>query len=261
MLWEDLTSDEFAKACIEAEGVCIIPFGVIEKHGSHLPLGTDMIVAREIAIRASEREPAVVFPYYYFGQINEARHVPGTIAISPELMYRVLDEICREISRNGLKKILILNGHGGNPSFIKYFLQCTLYEKKDYAVYGIEPRLSEDEAREIKAILGSEDMGAHAGNSETSRVMAIRPDLVKMDQVDHEGLVVHDRLKFLEDIFTGIYWYAAHPRHFAGEPFHASAEAGRKHLEFVIARVARAIRIIKDDQVTRKLQDEFFAQC
>ncbi|MFR3404684.1 MAG: creatininase family protein [Blautia faecis] len=75
MYWDELTADHFAEAVQETK-VCVIPMGVVEKHGSHLPLGTDMIIGRTIAEMAAKIEPFVIFPYYCFGQINEARHVP-----------------------------------------------------------------------------------------------------------------------------------------------------------------------------------------
>jgi creatinine amidohydrolase len=79
---EELTSPEFVKAIELADGVCVIPIGIIEKHGPHLPLGTDLFEAREIAFTAAKKEYAVVFPPYYAGQIFEAKHQPGTIAYS-----------------------------------------------------------------------------------------------------------------------------------------------------------------------------------
>src|SRR5690554_4628985 len=123
MLWEELTAPEFEKAREKAKGVCVVPFGVIEKHGTHLPLGTDMIIARRVAEDLAKEEPVVLFPYYYFGQIFEARHVPGTIAVKPDLLFGLLDEVCDEIARNGFDKIVLLNSHGGNPMLIKYFMQ------------------------------------------------------------------------------------------------------------------------------------------
>jgi creatinine amidohydrolase len=119
--WEDLTSPNFAKAVELSKGVCIIPIGVIEKHGPALPLGTDVYESRDAAFRAARQEYAIVFPTYYFGQTFEARHQPGTIAYSNELLWKMLDETCSELSRNGLKKIILLNGHGGNGAFLQYF--------------------------------------------------------------------------------------------------------------------------------------------
>jgi len=72
--WEDLTADDFRSAIKQSQGTCLLPFGILEKHGPHLPLGTDLLDVRYAALHAAEQEYAVVFPEYYFGQIFEARH-------------------------------------------------------------------------------------------------------------------------------------------------------------------------------------------
>lgn len=260
MLWEELTAAELAEACIKTNGTCIIPFGVIEKHGGHLPLGTDMILARKMAMDIANIEPVVIFPYYFFGQIAEARHVPGTIAIDPNLMYNILDEICREIARNGFKKIVILNSHGGNPSFIYYFVQSTLYKKKDYVVYFIDGSSSgPDERAALAEMLGGNEPGEHGGNLETSLIMAARPELVKMNCVEQNGLRNYGMLNHLKgNAYTAMWWYAEHPTHFAGEPFHANPEIGRKVFAMMAKRFAHAIKVIKEDMTTAELQEEFF---
>jgi creatinine amidohydrolase len=76
MQWEHLTSDEFALA-VRLTGVCILTMGVVERHGTHLPLGTDYLSGHAIACLAAEKEKAVVFPPFYFGQIYEARCFPS----------------------------------------------------------------------------------------------------------------------------------------------------------------------------------------
>src|SRR5579872_4087351 len=80
--WEELTAGDFRGAIQQAKGVCLLPFGILEKHGPHLPIGTDLINVRWVAQHAAGQEYAVVFPAYYFGQIEEARHEPGTVAYS-----------------------------------------------------------------------------------------------------------------------------------------------------------------------------------
>ena len=82
---EELNAIQFKEAVEKSSRTAILPIGVIEKHGPHMPLGTDVYTARELALLASEEEYTVVFPWYYFSQINEAKHQPGTIAYSPEL--------------------------------------------------------------------------------------------------------------------------------------------------------------------------------
>src|SRR5271157_2142338 len=75
--WEELTASDFREGIHRSQGTCLLPFGILEKHGAHLPLGTDLLDVRYAALHAAEQEYAVVFPEYYFGQIAEARHEPG----------------------------------------------------------------------------------------------------------------------------------------------------------------------------------------
>ena len=111
--WDELTAGDFEKAIQKAQNTCVLPFGILEKHGPHLPLGNDLINVRYVALHAADQEYAVVFPEYYFGQIFEAKHEPGTIAYSAKLQLELLQETTDEMARNGCKKIVIVNGHGG----------------------------------------------------------------------------------------------------------------------------------------------------
>ena len=72
--WEELTAEDFVTAVARAGGVCVLPFGIVEKHGPSGPLGTDLINIRATVVKATEQEYAVIFPEYYAGQIFEARH-------------------------------------------------------------------------------------------------------------------------------------------------------------------------------------------
>jgi creatinine amidohydrolase len=262
MRWEELTGDQFPQAVQAVQGVCLLPLSCIERHGHHLPTGTDMFIGREMCQRAAALEPAIVFPDFIFTQILEAQHVPGTIAVEPELFLRLLDNVCREIARNGLKKIVIVNAHGGNDSLIHFFAQIQLASPRDYVVYVAEPFHVGEEDAAIKAQWQT-TVDGHAGESETSEILAIRPDLVHADQLpaDGEGLPL-DRLKVLRDlgVYTGIWWYADHPTHYRGDGRPASAEKGQQVLDSYAHALVRVIRAIKNDQETRRLQDEFFAK-
>jgi creatinine amidohydrolase len=259
MFWEELTSDEFPQA-IET-GVCLLPLSVLERHAHHLPLATDMYIARDLCRRAAELEPAVIFPDFIFTQILEARHAPGTIAIDADLILRLLDNVCREIARNGLRKIVIVNAHGGNNSLIHFFVQTQLASPRDYAVYVAEPPLSAEDQAAVKAQWET-SVDGHAGEGETSMIMAIRPDLVQRDQLrsDGEGMP-QGRLKALRDlgIDTGIWWYADHPTHYRGDGTPATAAKGELVLSARARALAQAIRLIKADTETSRLQNEFFA--
>lgn len=257
--WEELTAENFILAVEKSEGVCIIPMGVIEKHGQQLPLGTDVYTSREISIRASKEEFAIVFPFYYAGQIFEAKQQPGTIAYSNDLLFKLLDETCREISRNGIKKIIIVNGHGGNNNFLRYFGQIQLESPRDYVVYLYTPEPDAESQRKI-AELRSSKSGGHADEVETSVMLAVRPDLVKLDRAKSESGEDLNRLN-VKNGYTGIWWYGKYPNHYAGEASGAKREIGEISLANSVRQLKEMIRAVKADGQALKLQNEFFKEA
>lgn len=254
--FEELTSPQFVKAAELAGGVCVIPLGVIEKHGPHLPLGTDMFEARERAFKAAQLEYAVVFPPYYFGQIFEARHQPGTLAYSNELLWKLLEESCNELARNGLKKIILLNGHGGNTSFLQYFCQSQLAGRKDYIVVLFQAGADAEMNKEIKSLTKA-TLDGHAGERETSEMTYIRPDLVDQSAIKSESGLDQGKLNQLQFGYTGIWWYARYPNHFASDV----AEPNKRLGELLITRdakqLASLIKYLKANNTIEQLQEEF----
>ena len=252
--YEELSAPEFVQALKASQATCIIPCGVLEKHGTHLPLGTDLLAARELAVRAARREYAVVFPPYFFGQIFEARHQPGTIAYSETLLWQVLQETCDELARNGFSKILLVSGHGGNTNFMTYFCQAQLAKRRDYAVFlyqgpaGPDPELQK---------LRKSSWGMHAEEMETSNMMAIRPELAHPERAGQESGANQQRLE-LPGLYTGIWWYAAFPNHYAGDASVASKQLGELALEKGVAALAKTLKVLKQDTATLALQKEFF---
>src|SRR5688572_17644178 len=162
MRWEELTGDEFPKAVARVEGVCLLPLSCIERHAHHLPLGTDMYIGRDLCRRAAALEPAIIFPDFIFTQILEAQHCAGTIAIDINLILGMMDNLCREISRNGMKKIVLVNAHGGNDHLIHFFLQTQLATPRDYVVYVAQPPLSAEDEASVEAQWETQIDG-HAG--------------------------------------------------------------------------------------------------
>src|SRR5512143_3748315 len=261
MNWEELASDDFPQALLDVQGVCLVPLSVIERHGHHLPTGTDMFIGRELCRRTAALESVIVFPDVIFTQILEARHVPGTIALDAEVSMRLLDNICREIARNGLKKIVLVSAHGGNYHFTRYFAQAQLASTRDYAVYVADPIFSTETEAELAA-LWETAVDGHAGEQETSEILAIRPDLVHLDRApaDGEGLPL-DRLKALNEsgVYTAIWWYADHPTHYRGDGRPATSEKGHRLLDAHAQALARTVAAIKRDEMTPQLQREFYA--
>ncbi len=257
--WEELTGPDFKIALQKSEGVCVIPMGVLEKHGPHMPIGTDVFSAREVAKRATAQEYAVIFPFYYFGQVSEAQQQAGTMAYSPELIYKMLEETCAQIARNGMKKIILCNSHGGNSAFLEYFCQTQLYKQRDYVVYLFDkPDPSPEAAAKIDA-LRSSNTGGHADEIETSTLLVAKPGLMKMEAVDSQSGADMNRLD-LPYLYTGIWWYAKYPNHYAGESSGANKELGEVKLADWSNQLVEAIKAVKADTTALKLQNEYFGE-
>jgi creatinine amidohydrolase len=258
--WEELTTPDFVKAVSQSGKVCILPLGILEKHGPHMPLGTDLIDVRAQVMAAVKEEYAVVFPEYFVGQINEAKHQPGTVAYSPDLVWKMLMETCNEIARNGFEKIIFVNGHGGNGCFLPYFCMSLMSEKRNFAVYLFQPKTDSLEHLKVEKLIKKlpPDAGGHAGTTETSYMMAVRPDLVKMDQVSTQSGADLQRLATLPDVYTGIWWYARFPNHYDGNAKYSTVELGKAELDEDIRQLVKMIREVKADTKVKELQDQFY---
>ena len=252
MQWEFLTAPAFASAVRET-ATCILPLGVLERHSDHLPLGTDFLHAHFVACRAAEIEEAVVFPPFYFGQIYEARAFPGAFTLAPKLLLELLMSVLDEIGRNGFKKIILYNGHGGNHHFLRFLAQSALWQEKSFQLYLAQELV---ERSQVDAILTS-DFGGHADEEETSQILYEFPGHVDMSQVPAVPGVPRDRLGGL-NAYNGFWWYADYPEHYAGDARPATAEKGQKLVDLQVQGLTRFITAVKADQVLPGLAREFF---
>ena len=252
--WEELTAPDFVQAVHQSQGVCVLPFGIIEKHGPHLPLGTDLLDVRFAVMNAVKQEYAVVFPEYYFGQIFEARQQPGTLAYSLSTQLTLLQETVNEMARNGCKKIVIVNGHGGNNSLLPLFGQAQLASQRDYVVYVFG--LPNENVPGRPALKTPFDM--HGGEVETSNMLIARPDLVHQNRANQQSGADQHRQNLPESVYTGIWWYARFPNHYAGDASAANKELGEFDQKTWSKEIADALKAIKADDVSLKLQNQFF---
>ncbi len=258
MNWEQLSSPKFAEA-VKETGVCLVAMGVVEKHSDHLPLGTDFLNGHALATKAALREPAVVFPPFYFGQIFEARCFPGTVTLPPTLLMELVQSVLKEIRRNGFRKVILVNAHGGNNHLLDFLAQCTLSAESDLAVYVHKPDRSEEFRRAWEDIVDTPVHG-HACECETSITLANFPELVDMKAVPAEPALPLGRADHLGQGFTGASWYADYPEHYAGDARTATAEKGRQLQELQVADLARFIAVVKADTTIPQLQAEFFGR-
>ena len=252
--WEELTAEDFRAAIQQGKGTCLLPFGILEKHGPHLPLGTDLLNVRFAALHAAEQEFAVVFPEYYFGQIFEAKHEPGTVAYSMELQLKLLQETTDEMARNGCKKVVIVNGHGGNEHLLPYFAQAQMAGSKDYVVYVLDGARSRPGGPPKK----SAGVDYHAGENETSNTLYTHPELTHIDRAGRESGADQKRQNLPDFLYTGIWWYARFPQHYSGDGSVATKPLGEWNVQGWISTIVEAIRAVKADDASLRIQNEFY---
>ena len=157
-----------------------------------------------------------------------------------------------EMARNGCKKILIVNGHGGNESLLPYFAQTQLDKPHDYVVYI---QWGRELPKGGPAKKDTVDM--HAGETETATTIVSHLDLVHLDRAGEESGADQNRVHLPEDLYTGIWWYAKFPDHYSGDGTPATKELGQFVMNAWINAIAEAIRAVKADDASLKLQNEF----
>ena len=142
MLWENLREEEFKGAIERANGVCVIPLGCLEKHGQHLPVGTDYYLAESMVNEAAEIADVVVFPTgFWLGDVAQFKSnkcgnkCHGGFALNLKTMQRVLEELCDGIARNGFDKIIIYNIHGGSIFDCNEFIRDQERKEKPYRLF------------------------------------------------------------------------------------------------------------------------------
>jgi creatinine amidohydrolase len=167
-----------------------------------------------------------------------------------------LQETCDELGRNGVKKIVLVSGHGGNSNFLPFFCNCQLVSKKSYAVILFQPKAQKPTLEMQKLIIPGQS--SHAGQTETSMILSHRPDLVHMDMVGKQSPKDLKRIADLDQEMTGIWWYARFPNHYAGDATGASKELGEMLINQEADQLVEMLKQVKANESILKLQDEFY---
>ena len=244
-LWGELTWPDAAKRLKEVN-VALLPVGSVEQHGPHLPLDTDAFdaeyLARRVAAACSDPKPFVL-PLVAYGVSYHHEEFQGTISISNDTLARLVYEIGISVSRNGIKKLIIINGHGGNSPALNHAAQ--MINRDSHIFVCVDTGETSDV--DIYNLVDTPN-DVHAGEIETSATLAVRPHLVKMDQAPKS--VPEFSSRYLD--FTskrGVLWYA-HTRKISntgvmGDPTKASAEKGQKIWEIMIAHLVEFVEDLK----------------
>jgi creatinine amidohydrolase len=245
----------------------MLPMGSIEKFGPSGPVGTNLYVTRIVALEAAKQEYAVVFPEYFVAATNDVANLAGAIAYSAHVQYEMLDETTREMARNGCKKILIVNGHSGNNGLLSEFLNSDLDQPRDYVVYSmygpsfkLVPGMPDADKMTTAMRPSKPGADGHGGEERIAALMAFRPDLVHVDRAHEESGNSGKKLNLPDGVQVGISRMAELPTGYQGDASGATADRGKALVEFSANRIVNVLRAIKADEVTPRLQKEFFEQ-
>ncbi len=241
MLMQNLTWTD-ARELAKENPVVIVPLGSFEQHGPHLSMWTDICLADEIARRVAEKTGVLVTPPLNFGYSELWHTYHGTISFTAETFKTVLTEICSSLVRSGFRKIFLLNGH--NPNLI--IMQAAAYdvvnafEDKDISIAAATYIFMAKE--ECDKIGDNFRDGTHANEMETAMMLAVHPNLVKMDRIKDQVLPYKMRkvINFdqgacivnkwpISDVYSGVY----------GNPAAATAEKGQAYLDALVEKISQ----------------------
>jgi creatinine amidohydrolase/Fe(II)-dependent formamide hydrolase-like protein len=244
-LWGELTWRQ-ARTRIKQMDVALLPVGSLEQHGPHMPLDTDAFdadyLARRVAEACSDPKPLVLPPISYGISYHHADFT-GTVSISNDTLAAMIYEIGMSVSHNGIRKLLIINGHGGNSPALNYAAQMI---NRDARIFVCVDTGETSDVDIYKIIETPNDV--HAGEIETSTGLAVRPELVKMDQAKKHIPKFSSRyLNFTSK--RGVSWYAytrkISPSGVMGDPTKASAAKGERIWEIMIAHLVSLVEDLK----------------
>lgn len=184
LTWTDI------QAMPDKENVVIVqPIGAVEQHGPHLPLIVDSAISMGVLGKALEKLdpdiPAYALPCLYYGKSNEHWHFPGTITLQATTLLSVIIEVAMSLYRSGFRKLVLMNSHGGQPQIMEIAARDLHQQYQDFCVFPLftwrVPNVAQD-------LLTPQELeyGIHAGDAETSILLSLLPDQVKMSKAVKE---------------------------------------------------------------------------
>lgn len=210
----------------------IFPVGSTEQHGPHLPLGTDNRIAERIALETARRSVGLVLPTMPLGYAWVWRDIPGTLTLRFDTYMRMVRDVAESLERWNIKAVFLLSGHGSNPQPIKHAVRELIHDqlgiKVLFDVYaGLDQMLKEADSKRWHTEI-------HAEEIETSMMLAIAPELVRMElaEVDYPPLpadYAKSELSMGHLMRSGVF----------GDPRTATAEKGQRWLDLAAERSAK----------------------
>lgn len=245
-LWELKTSPELEEY-LKTMDTVILPCGAIEQHGPHLPVDVDYFDAKYMAYKVAEACPdpkPLVLPPIPFGVSYHHEDFKGTLSVTNEALSRFVYDLGMNLAKNGIKKIIILNGHGDNAPTLSYAAQMINRDAKIFVC------VDTGETSDIDLLnLIDTPNDAHAGEIETSTTLAIRPDMVQMDKAENETLQFGSTFLDFDDD-RSVSWYVRTNKisesGIMGDATKATAEKGVEMWKVMIQNMVRFVESIKN---------------
>jgi creatinine amidohydrolase/Fe(II)-dependent formamide hydrolase-like protein len=242
---EHLTWPEASERFKEVD-IALLPVGSTEQHGLHLPLDTDSFDAENLAISVAEQcsDPKpLVLPLIPYGVSYHHEHFPGTLSISNETLAKMVYEIGISVSRNGIKKIIIINGHGGNTPSLKFAAQMI---NRDTHIFTC---VDTGETSDVDiSNLCETPNDVHAGEIETSTSLANRPEFVDMTKA--KKFIPHFSSTFLNfSAKRSVEWFTRTEKisktGVMGDPTKASKEKGKEIWKVMVKNLVELVEYLK----------------
>ena len=256
-LWETMTWQEIEER-IKVVDTAILPCGAIEQHGPHLPVDVDFYDAKYMALKVAEScaDPKpFVLPAVPYGVSYHHSAFKGTLSVTNNALSALIYDIGMSLAHNGIKKIVILNGHGDNKPTLTYAAQMINRDAKVFVCVETGETSDVDLYRLIDT-----PNDIHAGEIETSTTLAVRPDLVDMSLAVDETLDLdNEYLDFTSD--RGINWYV-HTNRISesgvlGNATKATAEKGKKMWDISIQKMTEFVESIKNTPSEKLYQNRY----
>ena len=266
-LWENLREEEVTEVVEKTDATCVIPLGCIAKHGQHAPVGTDNFIAEGIIRKAAELESVCLFPTLWMGCVAEPYRHAGQINLSRPLIHAMLEEVVAEVGRNGFCRIVIANARGENDLLLTNFIRSQCAYKKNYALYnkrvfdynidalvrdldaGEEfPTLTEDDKILVREIHENNIPYGHACLYETSVLMELRPDLVRLDRATVDSGVSTRKGDYLDKVYLNGSSLNFPNGVIGHNPECANERLGKVFVEKEVDLFARALHVIKNEK-------------
>ena len=250
MILYHLTSEEVGRQ--NRDIIVIVPFGSVEQHSLHLPLGTDSLIGETIARRLEKRMPdqVLVLPMIWLGCSRHHMDFAGSLTAEIETFMATGEQVVTCMAEHGFRNFLLLNSHGGNTTKVSLMAEKLRYRLgPKVKVVGVTYwHLIAEEIRAIRETpLGG--MG-HAGELETSIVLAVQPDMVRRERMEADGPAKSSQFEARDMFDAGSVsvtkTFQETTRHGGfGDPTKASAEKGERILAAVVDKLSQVVAEIR----------------